>query len=128
MVALLATLGAKGGGGGGGATIPNVDDLQAAQGAGTVLGDSKAKSESIKNSLEIVAANTNKDLEYTNDMLRTLRNIDVGISKLAGTIAQEIQVGNLFDTSSLNLGTTGKSSFLGHSGRASPARSPTRAS
>jgi hypothetical protein len=117
MVALLATLGAKGGGGGGGATIPNVDDLQAAQGAGTVLGDSKAKSESIKNSLEIVAANTNKDLEYTNEMLVTLRNIDVGISKLAGTIAQQIQVGNLFDTSSLNLGTTGKSSFLGLFGK-----------
>jgi hypothetical protein len=114
MVAVIAALGFKGGGGGGGgAAIPNVDDLQAAQGAGTVLGDSKAKSESIAHSLEIVAANTNKDLEYTNEMLRTLRNIDVGISKLAGTIAQEIQVGNLFDTSGLNLGTTGSKGFLG---------------
>jgi hypothetical protein len=113
MIALLASLGGKGGGGGGGPAIPNVDDLQAAQGAGTVLGDSKAKSESIKNSLEIVAANTNKDLEYTNDMLRTLRNIDVGISKLAGTIAQEIQVGNLFDTSGLKLGKSGTAGFLG---------------
>jgi hypothetical protein len=117
MIALLASLGAKGGGGGGGATIPNVDDLQAAQGAGTVLGDSKAKSESIAHSLEIVAANTNKDLEYSNDMLKTLRNIDVGISKLAGTIAQEIQVGNLFDTSGLNLGTTGTKGFLGIGGK-----------
>jgi hypothetical protein len=118
MIALLASLGAKGGGGAAvGPAIPNVDGLQAAQGAGTVLGDSKAKSDSIQHSLEIVAANTNKDLEYSNDMLKTLRNIDVGISKLAGTIAQEIQVGNLFDTSGLNLGTTGTKGVLGIGGK-----------
>jgi hypothetical protein len=115
MVAILAALGAKGGGGGGSApSIPSAEDIQAANGAGTVLGDSAAKSESIKHALEIVAANSNKDLEYSNQMLRSLRNIDFSISKLAGTVARQIQVsGSLFDTSKLKLGDSGSSGFLG---------------
>jgi hypothetical protein len=116
MVALLAALGASAGGGGGssGPSIPSADDIQAGNGAGTVLGDSAAKSESIKHALEIVAANSNKDLEYSNQMLRSLRNIDLSISKLAGTVARQIQVsGSLFDTSKLKLGDTGSSGFLG---------------
>jgi hypothetical protein len=89
MVAVLAALGAKGGGGGSsGPSIPSADDIQAGNGAGTVLGDSAAKSESIQNALELVAANTNKDLEYSNAMLKRLRSIDFSISKLAGTVAR----------------------------------------
>jgi hypothetical protein len=114
MVAVLAALGAKGHGGGGGAPPTSAEDLQAAAGTGTVLGDSKAKSASIANSLEIVAANTNKDLEYSNAMLQALRNIDTSIAKMAGTVARQISVsGSLFDTSKLRLGSTGSSGFLG---------------
>lgn len=115
MVAVLAALGMKGGGGGGsGPTIPSAEDLQEGAGTGTVLGDTRAKSNSIANSLEIVAANTNKDLEYTNQMLTALRSIDLSISKMAGTIARQIQVsGSMFDTSGLNLGTSGSGGFLG---------------
>jgi hypothetical protein len=115
MVAVLAALGARGGGGGGASSAPtSAEDLQAASGTGTVLGDSKAQSASIAHSLEIVAANTNKDLEYSNSMLQALRSIDTSIAKMAGTVAKQIQVsGSLFDTSKLNLGTTGSSGFLG---------------
>lgn len=118
MVAVLAALGAKGGGGGGsGPKIPTAEDVQAGQGAGSVLGDAKAKSNSIANSLEIVASNTNKDLEYSNQMLRALQSIDLSISKMAGTVARQIQVsGSMFDTSKLRIGTSSSGGFLGIGG------------
>ena len=114
MIALLASLGGKGGGGGSAPSIPSAEDIQDRTGTGTVLGDSKAKSDSIARSLEIVASNTNKDLEYSNQMLKALHSIDTSIAKLAGTVAQQITVsGSLFDTSKLNLGTSGSGGFLG---------------
>lgn len=115
MVAVLAALGARGGGGGrSGPSIPSSDDLQAGAGTGTVLGDPKTKSESIARSLEIVAANTNSDLEYSNAMLKALRSIDSSIGEMAGTVARQIQVsGSMFDTSKLKLGTSGGGGFLG---------------
>lgn len=116
MVAVLAALGMKGGKGGSGSapSMPSAEDLQESAGTGTVLGDAKAKSNSIANSLEIVAQNTNRDLEYSNAMLMALRSIDTSIAKMAGTVARQIQVsGSLFDTSGLNLGTSGSGGFLG---------------
>lgn len=114
MIALLAGLGLKGGGSGGAPSIPTAEELQEAAGTGSVLGDSKAKSNSIANSLEIVADNTNKDLEYSNDMLRALRSIDNGISKLAGNVARQITVaGGMFDTSGQRLGSNSGGGFLG---------------
>jgi hypothetical protein len=113
MVAVLASLGAKGGGGGGAPPI-SADDLQASAGTGTVLGSPKDKSASIANSLEIVAANTNSDLEYSNQMLKALRSIDLSIGAMAATVAKQINVsGSLFDTSGLKLGTKGSSGILG---------------
>jgi hypothetical protein len=125
MVAILAALGARGGGGGGGApSIPSADDIQAGNGAGTVLGDSAAKSESIQNSLKLVADNTNKDLEYSSQMLKSLRSIDFSISMLAGTVARQISVsGSMFDTSGQNIGTSSKSGFLGLFGGSTTTRS-----
>lgn len=115
--AALVAFGVKlfGGGGGGGGSVPTTaEDLQEQAGTGSVLGDAKAKSNSIANSLEIVAANTNKDLEYSNQMLAALRNIDTSIAKMAGTVARQIQVsGSLFDTSKLKLGSSGSGGFLG---------------
>lgn len=115
MIAVMAALGFGGGGGGSSApSMPTPEDLQAGAGTGSVLGDPKAQSESIKNSLEIMASNSNSDLEYTNQMLRALKGIETGIRNLAGTIARQIQVdGSLFSTSSLNLGQTGSPGFLG---------------
>lgn len=114
MLALMAGLGFKGRGGSSAPAIPTADELQEAAGTGSVLGDGKAKSNSIANSLEIVAANTNKDLEYSNDMLRALRSIDTGISKLAGNVARQITVaGGMFDTSGQKLGSNSGGGFLG---------------
>ena len=116
--AALVAFGVKmfGGGGGGRSAVPptSAEDLQAAAGTGTVLGDSKAKSESIARSLEIVAANTNSDLQYSNDMLKALRSIDNSIGQMAGAVARQIAVsGGMFDTSGLGLGSSGSKGFLG---------------
>jgi hypothetical protein len=116
VAAMIAVMAALGFSGGSSAQTPptSAKDLQEQAGTGTVLGSPKDKSASIANSLELMAANSNKDLEYSNDMLKSLRSIDFSIGKLAGTIAKQIQVsGSLFDTSSLHLGTTGSSGFLG---------------
>lgn len=113
-----------GGGGGGAAPPPSAEDLQKQAGAGTVLGDSKAKSESIARSLELVAANTNRDLEFSNDMLKALRSIDTSIARMAGTVARQVQIsGGLFDTSGQNLGTNSKKGFLGLFGGSTTTRS-----
>jgi hypothetical protein len=93
---------------------PTAQELQDAAGTGSVLGDGKAKSNSIANSLDIVASNTNSQLEYSNEMLASLRSIETNISKLAGNVARQIGVsGSMFDTSKLNLGSSGSSGFLG---------------
>lgn len=113
MIAVMASLGFKSGTSSA-PSIPTAEELQETAGTGSILGDSKAKSNSIANSLEIVASNTNKDLEYTNHMLQSLRSIDTGISKLAGSVAKQIQVsGGMFDTSGANLGSSGSNGFLG---------------
>lgn len=113
MIALLAGLGLKGGGSAA-PTIPTAEELQEAAGTGSVLGDGKAKSNSIANSLEIVASNSNRDLEYSNKMLRSLRGIEDHITKLAVSVAKQITVsGSMFDTSGLRLGSSGSSGFLG---------------
>lgn len=113
MVAVIAALGARGGGGGGSSAVPtSADDVQAAQGTGTVLGSAKAQSESIAHSLELTAANTNKMLEYDNQQLRSLRNIETNIGALATQVAKELQVGGAFDLTG-KTGTTSSSGFLG---------------
>ena len=110
---VLAALGAVGvaisGGGASAGSLPGSNDMadrQRMQGAGSVLGDANAKSESIANSLEIVAANTNRDLEYSNDMLRALRSIDDQIGTVAAALARSFGAGGMLDASGLGLGTT----------------------
>jgi hypothetical protein len=106
MVGVLAALGLKGiSGGGKGPAIPTAEDLQAKQGTGSVLGDSDAKSDSIANSLELMLKNTNKDLEYSNEMVRSLRAIETNIGSLSGLIARQLGAsGGMFDQSGLGLG------------------------
>jgi hypothetical protein len=110
---VLAALGAVGvaisGGGASAGSLPGSNDMadrQRMQGAGSVLGDANAKSESIANSLDIVAANTNRDLEYSNDMLRALRSIDDQIGTVAAALARSFGAGGMLDASGLGLGTT----------------------
>src|SRR5690606_33558819 len=66
MLGVMASLGFKGGGGGSGQAPQTAEQAQAAQGAGTVLGDPTEKSKSITNSLELMADNSNKMLDYSN--------------------------------------------------------------
>lgn len=108
MVAVMAGLGFSGGGG----AVPGVNDAedrQKRQGAGSVLGDANAKSNSIARSLEIVASNTNRDLEFSNDMLRALRSIDTGIDAVASGLARSLGLGGGLSTDGLGLGATTRS-------------------
>lgn len=118
VVALLAGFGILAGGGGGGSAAPVVDiakDQQAAQGSGSVLGDATAKSDSIAKSLTDLAKDTNADLNYSNQMVISLKAIQTGIGSLTGLLARQLQVGGLFNTSSLGLGSTssGGSGLIG---------------
>jgi hypothetical protein len=114
MIALMASLG-FGRGGGSSVAPTSAEDLQKAAGTGTVLGDSAAKSDSIQHSLDLMAKNSTKGLDYSSDMVRSLRKIESGIGDLTAAIAKELQVGGAFDTSGLGLGTSTKNgfSFLG---------------
>lgn len=94
--------------GGGGGSVPTAEERQKTQGTGTVLGSADAKSESIAHSLDIVAANSNRDLEYSNSMLRALRSIDQNIGSLTAALARQLGAGGAFDTSGLNLGSSTK--------------------
>lgn len=107
MVAVLAGLGLSLSGGGG--AVPGANDSenrQKAQGSGSVLGDASAKSNSLANSLEIIAQNTNKDLEFSNGMLKALRSIDSQMSRVAAGLARTLGAGGSLDTSKFGLGTT----------------------
>lgn len=78
VAAMLASLGvAVKGMKGGGASL---EDRQAAQNTGTVLGDSSAKSESIKNSLDNLSDNSDIALKYSQGMLASLQNIEMALT------------------------------------------------
>lgn len=116
MAAIMAALGfAVSGGGGGGDAGANLSrDRQASAGTGTVFGDDKAKSASIENSLKLLKDNSESGLDYSSGMLSALRNIETGISKMAGTIIRATGLrGGQGDTGGLNLG----GSVGGFSGR-----------
>lgn len=97
-----------------GSAGPSAATTQASQGAGTTLGDSKAKSDSITKASEAALKNSNKDLEYSNQMVRSLRNIEGSIDTVAALISRQLGVaGGAFDTSGLGLGTTRNKGILG---------------
>lgn len=112
MMGVMASLGFGGGGGGGGSfKPPTAEEVQASQGTGSVLGDGDAKSGSIANSLALMLKNTNKDLEYSNEMVRSLRAIETNIGMLTNQLARQLGVtGGDFDTSGFGLG---KSTSMG---------------
>ncbi len=113
MIGVMASLGGKGGSVPT-PSIPDAEAMQAQQGAGSVLGDSTAKSDSINRALEIMASNSNSDLEYSNQMLLSLRSIQSNMANLSNNVAKQISVsGGMFDTSGQRLGKTGSGGVLG---------------
>jgi len=112
MIGVMAALGFKGGGGSGGGLGYNVEDVQKKQGTGSVLGDSAAKSDSIAKSLELLTQNTNKDLEYSSGMLKSLRSIDTSISAVAAALSKALGAGGALNTDNLGLGTSGNPATL----------------
>lgn len=97
-----------GGGAGGMAALPQTNE-----GAGTVLGDSSAASQSLSNSLAMAERYQNRDLQYSSQMVDSLRAIQSGISGLTTAIARQMQIGGAFDTSGLGLGASTSRGFLG---------------
>jgi hypothetical protein len=92
MAAVMVGLGFAVSGGGSGVSL--AQQRQAAQGTGSVLGDSDAKSESIKNALDLVEKNTYQGLSVNNSMLATLRSIDSNIASFASQLLQSTGVAN----------------------------------
>lgn len=85
MAAIVAGLGVAIGGIGGGVDT-TAKDRQAANGTGTILGDSKAKSESISKALEAIDNNTYQGLTVSMGMLDALRAIQSGIGGLGNIL------------------------------------------
>lgn len=89
MAAIMAGLGLMGGkSAGGGQSVSLAAMRQGSQGTGSVLGDEGAKSQSLANSLELLADNSNIALEYSSGMLATLRSINDGIAGMAASVAR----------------------------------------
>jgi hypothetical protein len=106
MVAAMAALGFMVGGGGGSGPSPNdAAVVQEKQGTGTVLGDSKAKSDSITKALGHLADNADMMLPLTAQMAASLRAIQSGIGGLANL---SVRAG-VTDSSNMNLSMKGMS-------------------
>lgn len=113
MVAVLAGFGFRGGGGGGTSAPPISETRQAAQGSGSVLGDSAAKSESITRALEIANDLLNQGLSYSSEMVRSLRSIESSIGAVSSLIARSLGVGGAFSTDGLGLGSASSKGGVG---------------
>jgi len=100
MGALVAGLGVAIGGIGGGNTTAK--DRQAAQGTGTVLGDSSAKSNSISRAIELSASNSSTQIDYLSGMLQSLRTIESNIGSFA---SQVLRNGDITDPNVGSLNT-----------------------
>lgn len=85
MAAIVTGLGVAIGGIGGKADTTAVD-RQKANGTGSILGDSDAKSESIKNALGAIEDNTYQGLTINSSMLTVLRSIDSGINGVSNML------------------------------------------
>lgn len=132
-VAALAFIRSLAGGGGGGAAPTagmSAKDRQETQGTGMswvngqkvengngVFGDSSAKSESIKNSLEIIADNTIEGLSYDVKMLKALENIDKAIGSSAKSLygVQGITTGSGFGNPNVSVSNSGIRGLFGSS-------------
>ena len=87
MAAAMAALGFAISGGGGSSQSLS-EQRQAANGTGTVLGDSSAKSESIAHSLAIMEKNSGLGLAHTISMDQSLKQVVAGIGSLGGLLVR----------------------------------------
>ncbi|MGK5049603.1 tape measure protein [Janthinobacterium sp. GB4P2] len=87
MAAAMAALGFAVGGSGGGGGQTAVE-AQAAQGTGSVFGDSDAKSASIQRSLDRLAENSGGLIPINQGMLSALRSIEASMSGLTNLIVR----------------------------------------
>lgn len=87
-------------------------DGKKVESGGGVFGDAEAKSESIKNSLEIIKENTIEGLSYDNKMLKALESIDRAISGVSTSLYRipGIRTGSAFGTTE---GSSGSKSLWG---------------
>lgn len=130
MTALVA--GILGSAFGGGSSIPQLGntstDKQSVQGTGSsfvdgkkvengtgIFGNSEAKSESIKNSLEIIKNNSIEGLDYDNLILKALESIDKAIGSTAKTLYNVVGLrkGSITGTADLSVKTTGITGLFG---------------
>lgn len=95
--AIAAVLGGVSGGGGADTTAK---DRQAANGTGTVLGDSSAKSASIANSLAIMEKNSGLGLAYSSSMVLSLKQIVSGIGGLGSLLVRSDSLTATLDSKS----------------------------
>ncbi len=87
-LAAVVAIGAKMLGGMGGSSVSLSEQRQAANGTGSVLGDSSAKSESIAHSLAIMEKNSGLGLAHTISMDSSLKQMVAGIGNLSSLLAR----------------------------------------
>lgn len=110
MAAAMAALGFAVTGGGG--NVDHAAERQKAQGAGTVLGDSGAKSNSIARAIELSASNSSTQINYLSGMLSSLRSIEDNIGKFASTVLRTTDISNP-DVGTLNSNNGGATTSFG---------------
>lgn len=103
MAAIMAGLGFAtgmfGSSGGGGM---KAEDVQKTQGTGSVFGDSAAKSESIKKSLELLKASYDKLYPVNQGMLRALKNIESSMTGLSNLV---LRSGGVIEGTNMGIAT-----------------------
>lgn len=99
-------MGSIGGGGSGGGK--SAADMQKEQGTGTVFGDTKAKSDSIQNTLELLEGNSNRLIPINREMLSALRSIQASMAGLTNLL---VRTPGIVDASNMGIkqGTISKS-------------------
>ncbi len=100
-LAAVVAIGATIMGGVGGGSVSVSEQRQAANGTGTVLGDSSAKSESIAHSLAIMEKNSGLGLAYSSSMVVSLKQIVSGIGGLGSLLVRTSDVTGAMPSDSL---------------------------
>ena len=89
MAAIVAGLGVAVGGGSYSANT-TAQTRQSANGTGSILGDSSAKSDSLLHAIEAMKSNSDQELTYQSTMAQSLLSIDSQMSALAAAVARQV--------------------------------------
>ena len=90
VAAMIASMGITTGFGGGGNGTDSSQPGGSRSAGGGVFGDASAKSDSIANSLELIAANSSVDLAYSAGMYRALKNIEAAMGGVTNSIIRGV--------------------------------------